>query len=196
MVDFNAALIKKIVRLLESNHDGERAAAAGKLHSMAKDKGKNIDEMLAAVYGGGAQRPDSRNDARPKPGRSSWGNEWGGTNFKDPPGANSFAEEVRRAHEAEMKRQAEGVRRRYEAAEKAEREAEGKRYGDARDELQKHIDLCGTRMLTSWEKEFVDNIFDCKGALTGPQEATITRIIERYVNFGKRNGEADAFWKA
>lgn len=196
MVDFNSALIKKIVRLLESNHDGERAAAAGKLHGMAKDKGKNIDEMLAVVYGGGARQKPEPAHEQPRRKQSSWGNEWGGGNFQDPPwdtNKDSFAEGVRRQQEAEMKRQAEGVRRRYEAAEKAEREA--KRYGDARDELQKHIDLWGLQVLSSWEKVFVGDILRC-GRMTPRQEEIVDSIIERYVNFGKRNGEDDAFWKA
>jgi hypothetical protein len=184
MVDFNAALVKKIVRMLESEHDGERAAAASKLNSMAKAGGKNIDEILAAVYGGGAQhKPDPRNDARPKPGRPSWGNEWGGGNFQDPPygDMNSFAEAVRRAHEAAARQQRE-----YESA----------AHGGLLDKLRAEMKQWGESMLTVWEQDFVSGIFDWKGALTRAQEVTIERILEKYAAYAKRSGEAESFWKA
>ena len=44
--------IRKIARMLESEHAGEVASAAGMLLRMAKAEGHNLDEMLAAVYGG------------------------------------------------------------------------------------------------------------------------------------------------
>ena len=187
MVDFNVALIKKIVRMLESEHDGERAAAAGKLAGTAKGKGKNIDEMLAAVYGGGARQSEPRNDARPKRGQSSWGNEWGGTNFKDPPGANSFAEAVRRAEEALKKQQAARA-----ARERAARGGQGSLLG----KLQAQVNAWGTRMLTVGEHDFITGIFNWHGNLTGPQEAMIERILEKYAAYAARNGEAESFWKA
>ena len=56
MATYNKELARKIIRLLESEHDGEVAAAARKLTGMARGQGHNLDEMLAAIYGSAAPK--------------------------------------------------------------------------------------------------------------------------------------------
>jgi hypothetical protein len=57
---YNEKLVRKIVRLLESDQDGEVAAAARKLCSIAKEQGHNMDEMLAHIYGHGPEQQKYR----------------------------------------------------------------------------------------------------------------------------------------
>lgn len=59
MATYNKELARKIIRLLESEHDGEVAAAARKLTGMARRQGHNLDEMLAAIYGSAAPKASS-----------------------------------------------------------------------------------------------------------------------------------------
>jgi hypothetical protein len=53
MADYDVEKIKKIIRMLESEHDGEAAAAARMLALHAKKQGHNVTEMLGSIYGGG-----------------------------------------------------------------------------------------------------------------------------------------------
>jgi hypothetical protein len=53
MADYDAEKIKKIIGMLQSDHDGEAASAARMLALHAKKQGHSITEMLAAVFGGG-----------------------------------------------------------------------------------------------------------------------------------------------
>lgn len=59
MATYNKELARKIIRLLESDHDGEVAAAVRKLRGMAKERGQNLDELMAAIYGSTAPKASS-----------------------------------------------------------------------------------------------------------------------------------------
>jgi hypothetical protein len=52
MADYDAEKIKKIIGMLQSDHDGEAAAAARMLALHAKKQGHSITEMLTSVFGG------------------------------------------------------------------------------------------------------------------------------------------------
>ena len=208
MADFNATLIKKIARMLESDHDGERAAAASKLTSIAKAEGKNVDEMLAIVYGGGARaseppKPPPRGKPRYQ-GYSDFG--FGGTDDGFD-AAFRWAEQEAAAAAAKAADQARRRRacEEAEANERARAEAEAKKRAsqrwqndpaDPRNKLNALGKKHGVDILDDWEREFLISIETWVGFLTPLQYDYLAKIIRKYEAFERRNAEADAFWKA
>jgi hypothetical protein len=215
MANFNAALIKKIARMLESDHDGERAAAASKLTSIAKAEGKNVDEMLEIVYGGAGGGWPWNAPPRGNPryqGYSDFG--FGGTDNDF-----GFGEAFRRARRAAENQARQEARNRAEAAEEARRRAreedEAKERAREEDEakerartrwqldpadprhaLERYRKLHALYILTDWERDFLASIDSWTGPLTNAQYESAHSIVKKYEAFEKRNGEADAFWKA
>jgi hypothetical protein len=53
---YNKELARKIIRLLESDHDGEVLSAVNKLRVAARGQRQNLDEMLATIYGSAAPK--------------------------------------------------------------------------------------------------------------------------------------------
>jgi hypothetical protein len=177
----NIEKVKKILRLLESQHDGERANAAAMLHRIAEAERMNLDELMRIVYSGGPQAKEA-----PKPKSSGF---WGG----DPPPW----ETSRRARQEE-----EARRREREERERRERESQPMwqnaktkpniafaAMGD--DELLKTLKLffgeLGESMLTPWEREFTTDITNRKFAflnLSDKQRAVILRILKKYEAYG------------
>jgi len=68
MDEADKKLAAKIVGLLTSDHDGERAAAGAKLTEIAKRNKMSLAELMAAVYGRHTytSQPPPRNDPPPR----------------------------------------------------------------------------------------------------------------------------------
>jgi hypothetical protein len=178
----NIEKVKKILRLLESQHDGERANAAAMLHRIAEAERMNLDELMRIVYSGGPQAKEA-----PKPKSSGF---WGGD---PPPWERDAREETHRRRQREQER---------EERERREREAQPM-WQDAKtksgiafaamgdDELLKTMkrfhEEIGESMLTPWEREFTTDITNRKFAflnLSDKQRAVILRILKKYEAYG------------
>ena len=68
MATYNKELARKIIRLLESDYDGEVLSAVSKLRVAARGQRQNLDEMLATIYGSAAPKaaPSPVWGAKPK----------------------------------------------------------------------------------------------------------------------------------
>ena len=189
MATYNKELARKIIRLLESEHDGEVAAAARKLTGMAQGQGHNLDEMLAAIYGSAAPKASSGSSPF-----TAW----------------DAAETLRKAREKaaadnlkEAKANAEAFRQAYpdnsafwsgaDYAKPKQRRFKTSILADLQDRFIEY----GTDPLTPWETEFVNDILD-RGDydFTGKQVAAIDKILTKYKSFAARNGDEKSFWGA
>jgi hypothetical protein len=115
---YKAELVKKILRMAESEHDGEAAAAMRKLTAMAKEQGHNLDEMMAHVYGNGSASESSRPSGRYRDPFEDL--------FRQARRAQAAAAEARREREeaeAQAQRDREQRAREREASNRAERRA-------------------------------------------------------------------------
>lgn len=191
MATYNKELARKIIRLLESDHDGEVAAAARKLTGMAKGQGQNLDEMLTAIYGNAAPKASSGSSPF-----TAW----------------EAAETLRKAREKatadnlkEAKANAEAFRQAYpdnsafwSGADYAKPKAPSRRFktGILADLEDRFIEY-GTDPLTPWETDFVNDILDRKSdVLSDKQAAVIDKILAKYKSFAARNGDEKSFWGA
>ena len=179
---YNKELARKIIRLLESDHDGEVLSAVNKLREMARGQRQNLDEMLVAIYGSAAPK------ASPF---TAW----------------EAAETLRKAREA-----AETLRKAREAAKPKthEYEQDGFKWNNPYKKASPHrfnagrlIDLqnmfveYGTDPLSVWEAEFVNDILDRQSdVLSDKQTEVIDKILAKYNNFAARNGDEKSFWGA
>jgi hypothetical protein len=219
MTTYRTELIRKIVRLLESDQQGEVASAAGKLVRMAKEQGHNLDEMLSAVYGAGAgsakpyQRKSPAGDwdcygggsATPhkKSSRTSSWDDAMRHAYAQTAAAHEAAEEARAAKEDFVaKKNKERADKEARAAEE-ERQRQSKRqqtYTDVRLSFLSHcFDEFGCLPLNKWEGDFVVDILDRASFYTVPtprQLDIIDEILTKYRTYKKRNGDEQSFWKS
>jgi hypothetical protein len=135
MAEYKVELVRKIVRMAESDHDGEIASAMRKLVGMAKEQGHNLDEMLVAVYGGarpgnGDARPFTRETYQGRRARDPYANMWDDLMRQ----AREHAARADREHAAKTQREAQAARdrasadrqRQHDEAEERRRRAEEK----------------------------------------------------------------------
>lgn len=220
MVDFNKLLIRKIVRLLESEHDGERASAAGKLASMAREQKQNVDEMLAIVYGNPSV--DRVNPAAQSNRYYQDPFDWGraNTDFVDAARrtqqqARDFVRRQREANERAATAAKEAERRNKDAEERRERAAKQAEAHQADRDFREHQKRTHFRYvedslnllaelheefafqgLTAWEGNFVTEILGHGSAYrTSPaQDRVIDEILLAYRRVQNRNGDMASFW--
>lgn len=190
-MSYDVDKVKKIVRLLESDQDGEVASAARMLVRMAKKESHNLDEMMAAAYGRGA-------------GVSSGGS-------KD------YSRGYRAGLDAQSKIVSE-LKAEIDCLKATKPEARPAASSDSKFERLRSItnDQNLIDQLTEWEAEFVDDM-----VRRGPyyhwserQESVVDRILAKFVwhqntnqkawsankayaeQQAQNNGDEDAFWKA
>lgn len=187
MATYNKELARKIIRLLEGEHDGEVAAAARKLTGMARGQGHNLDEMLAAIYGSAAPKASSG---------SSPFTAWDAAETLRKDKAKAAADAFRQAYPntSGFWSGADYAKPKPETPPKQRR-----RYTDGKlQELHEGYDEYGEVPLTAWESEFVRDILD-RGMDHDPsdkQAAVINKILAKYKSFAARNGDEKSFWGA
>ena len=175
MATYNKELARKIIRLLESDHDGEAAAAARKLTEMAKKQSHNLDEMLAAIYGSAAPKASSGSS---------------------PVTAWEAAETFRKA-KAKAAADTAADMFNWGATRRAKPKAPHCGDDEKLQELREAFDEWGPLPLTAWERIFVDGIID-RGSdvLSDKQTEVIDKILAKYKSFAARNGDEKSFWGA
>ena len=205
MAAYRTELIRKIVRLLESDQQGEVASAAGKLVNMAKEQGHNLDEMLSAVYGAGAgsakpyQRKSPAGDwdaaqtaAREKQKQERYG-------YRDHHKFDDAGFGFWRTDDDFVAKK-ERAEREARAAEE-ERQRQSKRptfHSTSLRHLSEFFDAFGCLPLTKWEGDFVVDILDrsdWRCVPTPRQLDVIEKILTKYRNYRSHNGDEGSFWK-
>ena len=187
MATYNKELARKIIRLLESDHDGEVLSAVNKLRGMAQGQGQNLDEMLAAIYGSAAPKASSG---------SSPFTAWDAAETLRKDKAKAAADAFRQAYPntSGFWSGANYAKPKPETPPKQRR-----RYADEKlEELHEGYDEYGEAPLTAWESEFVRDILGC-GMDYDPsdkQAAVIDKILAKYKRFAARNGDEKSFWGA
>jgi hypothetical protein len=112
MAEYDNERVKKILRMAESEHDGEAAAAMRKLTAMAKAQSQNLDEMMAVVYGGARASGNGSARQRAEPDYDDmWNNIM-----------REGREKARRAEEGRQRQHRENVRRAEEERQRQHRE--------------------------------------------------------------------------
>jgi hypothetical protein len=198
MADYDAEKIKKIIGMLQSDHDGEAASAARMLALHAKKQGHSITEMLTAVFGGGGML-QHRLDAALHMVEVA----------KEAVAAALAEAEHERARRIALERVTSDPRPRPQQQEDrsafwnaaAQAQPKPTPWGDPfrpgsggwnppppppRDAsligaLRDMFDQHGTNMLTPWEQQFVTDLID-RGIRhpSEKQEAVIQRIVAKY----------------
>lgn len=167
MADYDVEKIKKIIGMLQSEHDGEAAAAARMLHMHAKKQAHSIVEMLTEIFGGAAKPniwsdPPPRQPPPPPPQddrNAFWASAakaqaqpppWGPDPFN--PGAGGWNPPPP--------------------------PPPGPPWMDI---LLDMVDRHGISMLTPWEQNFVNDLAD-RGArfLSEKQQAVVVKIVAKY----------------
>ena len=169
---YNKELARKIIRLLESDHDGEVLSAVNKLREMARGQRQNLDEMLVAIYGSAAPK------ASPF---TAW----------------EAAETLRKAREAAKPKTHEYEQDGFKWN-NPYKKASPHRFNAGRlIDLQNMFVKYGTDPLSVWEAEFVNDILDRQSdVLSDKQAEVIDKILAKYQKFSARNGDEKSFWGA